>query len=67
MEPTVLGVHDMRRVLEVTKPFGISSGIAVNKYGLNIDMTEGIEEIWKKFGQILNSKTKNKEEKWRLM
>ncbi|MGD2278941.1 MAG: P-loop NTPase [Candidatus Omnitrophota bacterium] len=44
-EPTVSGVHDMRRILEVTKHFGIPSGIVVNKYDLNTDMTGKIEKL----------------------
>ncbi len=48
-EPTVSGVHDMRRILEVTKHFGISSGVVVNKYDLNMDMTERIKKLSKEY------------------
>jgi len=48
-EPTVSGVHDMRRILEVTKHFGISSGVVVNKYDLNEDMTDKIKELSKEY------------------
>jgi len=44
-EPTVSGIHDMERVLDVADHFGISSGIIVNKADLNWDMTERIGEI----------------------
>jgi len=44
-EPTVSGIHDMRRILEVTKHFGVPSGIVVNKYDLNTDMTDKIEQL----------------------
>jgi MinD superfamily P-loop ATPase len=44
-EPTVSGLHDMRRVLEVTKYFGIPSGVVVNKYDLNKDMTDRIKKL----------------------
>lgn len=44
-EPTVSGLHDMRRVLEVTKYFGIPSGVVVNKYDLNRDMTDRIKQL----------------------
>ena len=44
-EPTVSGIHDMRRVLEVTKHFGVPSGIVVNKYDLNTDMTDKIKRL----------------------
>lgn len=42
-EPTVSGIHDLHRILKVTNHFGIPSGIVVNKYDLNMDMTEKIE------------------------
>ncbi len=42
-EPTVSGVHDLHRILKVTNHFGIPSGIVVNKYDLNMDMTEKIK------------------------
>ncbi|MEA3490234.1 MAG: P-loop NTPase [Candidatus Omnitrophota bacterium] len=44
-EPTVSGIHDMRRILEVTKHFGVSSGVVVNKYDLNTDMTDKIKRL----------------------
>ncbi len=44
-EPTVSGIHDMERVLDVADHFGIESGIVVNKADLNEEMTETIEEI----------------------
>jgi MinD superfamily P-loop ATPase len=49
-EPTVSGIHDMRRVLEVTKHFGISAGVVVNKYDLNTDMTDKIKQLSKEYG-----------------
>jgi len=49
-EPTVSGIHDMERVLDVANHFGIESGIAVNKADLNEEMTEKIEEIAEKRG-----------------
>ena len=48
-EPTVSGVHDMRRILEVTKHFGISSGVVVNKYDLNTDMTDKTKKLSKEY------------------
>ncbi|MFO7792081.1 MAG: P-loop NTPase [Candidatus Saliniplasma sp.] len=44
-EPTVSGIHDMGRVLDVADHFGIESGIIVNKADLNEDMTGRIREI----------------------
>jgi MinD superfamily P-loop ATPase len=49
-EPTVSGVHDLMRVLELTKHFGIPSGIVVNKYDLNEDMTDKIRAISGEYG-----------------
>ncbi len=34
-EPTVSGIHDLNRILDVTKHFGIKSGIIINKSDLN--------------------------------
>lgn len=44
-EPTVSGEHDMKRVLELTKHFGIPSGVVVNKYDLNPGMTDKIKIV----------------------
>jgi MinD superfamily P-loop ATPase len=44
-EPTVSGEHDMKRVLDLTKHFGIPSGVVVNKYDLNPEMTDKIKII----------------------
>ncbi len=49
-EPTVSGVHDMQRILKVTRHFGIPSGVVVNKYDLNRKMAEKIKEIAEKEG-----------------
>jgi len=46
-EPTVSGIHDMERVLDVADHFDIESGIAINKADLNEEMTEKIERIAK--------------------
>ncbi|MCG2659339.1 MAG: ATP-binding protein [Kiritimatiellae bacterium] len=42
-EPTLSGAHDLARVLELTRHFGIPTAICVNKWDLNADMTEQIE------------------------
>ena len=42
-EPTLSGAHDLARVLELTRHFGIPTAICVNKWDLNSDMTERIE------------------------
>ena len=47
-EPTLSGLHDMERVIELTKHFGVKTCIIINKCDLNIDMTERIEDYCKK-------------------
>ena len=42
-EPTVSGLHDMERVLQIVKRFAIPASIVINKYDLNLNMTENIE------------------------
>jgi len=44
-EPTVSGVHDMQRVLELAAHFRIPSLIVVNKADLNADQTQRIKTI----------------------
>jgi MinD superfamily P-loop ATPase len=42
-EPTVSGIHDMKRVVELCEFFGIPAWLAVNKFDLNLDQTQIIE------------------------
>lgn len=44
-EPTVSGVHDLERVLEVAKHFGISASVCINKFDINEGKTEEIEKM----------------------
>ncbi|MDD5022188.1 MAG: P-loop NTPase [Endomicrobiaceae bacterium] len=44
-EPTVSGVHDMMRILDVTKHFDIPAGVIVNKADLNKKKTKEIKEL----------------------
>jgi len=43
-EPTLSGLHDLSRVAEVAKHFGIPGLVCTNKWDLNPDMTEKIEQ-----------------------
>jgi len=43
-EPTLSGHHDMDRVVELANHFEIPAAVCINKYDLNRDMTETIEE-----------------------
>jgi MinD superfamily P-loop ATPase len=49
-EPTVSGVHDMLRVLELAVHFGIPSFIVVNKADLNAEQTDRIKAIASEIG-----------------
>jgi MinD superfamily P-loop ATPase len=44
-EPTVSGLHDLERIMQVIKHFGIESGVVVNKYDLNPKLTKEIEKL----------------------
>ena len=42
-EPTVSGIHDMARVIELTAHFRIDTAVCINKYDLNEDKSAEIE------------------------
>lgn len=42
-EPTLSGAHDLKRVLELAKHFGIAAMVCINKWDINCEMTEKIE------------------------
>lgn len=44
-EPSMSAMHDMKRLLQLTKHFRIPTGICVNKSDINPDMTSQIEEF----------------------
>jgi len=43
-EPTVSGEHDLERVLSLTRHFSIPAVVCVNKWDLNPEMTNRIED-----------------------
>jgi len=43
-EPTLSGHHDMDRVVELAHHFQIPAFVCINKYDLNVEMTETIED-----------------------
>ncbi|RLD06972.1 MAG: (4Fe-4S)-binding protein [Chloroflexota bacterium] len=47
-EPTASGVHDMHRVLETTRHFGVEALICINKADIYLDGTNKIEEYCRK-------------------
>jgi MinD superfamily P-loop ATPase len=46
-EPTVSGIHDMQRVIDVADHFGVKTGILINKSDLNQEKTNEIKNIAK--------------------
>lgn len=46
-EPTLTGLHDLKRVHELVKRFRIASGCIINKSDLNNDVTKAIEAFLK--------------------
>jgi MinD superfamily P-loop ATPase len=49
-EPTVSGEHDLERVLSLTRHFDIPAAVCVNKWDLNAEMTERIEDKARRAG-----------------
>jgi MinD superfamily P-loop ATPase len=45
IEPTLSGLHDFERVIELVRHFGIRSMVVVNKYDINLENTRRIEEL----------------------
>lgn len=43
-EPTLSGLHDLKRVANLAQHFGIAGQVCVNKFDLNTDMTLQIEQ-----------------------
>ena len=44
-EPTLSGLHDMKRVIELAKHFSIDTYICINKYDINEDIAKQIEVV----------------------
>jgi MinD superfamily P-loop ATPase len=47
-EPTLSGIHDMERVAQVSRHFGVPTKVVINKYDINLDNSEEIKEICQK-------------------
>jgi len=62
IEPTLSGLHDAERVIDVARHFNVPVKVIINKYDLNCDITEKIER-WSKdrniqvLGKVVFSKT----------
>ena len=50
VEPTVSGIHDMERVIDVARHFGIHVLVCVNKHDINAENTKKIEDFCKEQG-----------------
>lgn len=46
-EPTVSGVHDMKRIIKTAKHFGAACAVCINKYDINQENTTAIEAYCK--------------------
>lgn len=42
-EPTISGMHDMKRIIDTTKHFGVSCAVCINKFDVNPDNAGMIE------------------------
>ncbi len=49
-EPTMSGLHDLERILDVTKHFGITSVVCINKYDINEENSRRITEFCRERG-----------------
>lgn len=47
-EPTLSGMHDLKRVLGVVKQNGVKTTVCINKFDLNLENTRRIKEFCKK-------------------
>jgi MinD superfamily P-loop ATPase len=47
-EPTLSGIHDMERVAQVSRHFGVPTKVVINKYDINPDNSEEIKKICQK-------------------
>ena len=49
-EPTMSGLHDLERILDVTRHFGIGSVVCINKYDINEESSKRITEFCRQRG-----------------
>jgi MinD superfamily P-loop ATPase len=50
VEPTLSGIHDLRRALQLLEHFEITPSVIVNKYDLNIENTSSIRGFCEEHG-----------------
>jgi MinD superfamily P-loop ATPase len=44
-EPTLSGLHDLERAIELTQKFNLKPWVLINKYDINLDMSQKIENF----------------------
>ncbi|RCV64690.1 MinD superfamily P-loop ATPase, contains an inserted ferredoxin domain [Methanophagales archaeon] len=49
-EPTMSGLHDLERIMDVTRHFGVGSAVCINKYDINEDNSAKITEFCRQRG-----------------
>jgi len=49
-EPTMSGLHDLERIMDVTRHFGIASVVCINKYDINEENSKRITEFCRQRG-----------------
>lgn len=52
-EPTLSGLHDLRRVVELARHFNVPTAVCVNKWDLNSDLADQIEHESRSEGLII--------------
>jgi len=55
-EPTQSGLHDLKRLVNLLNIFKIPSGVIINKFDINTDISNSIEDFIKPEGIILLAK-----------
>jgi MinD superfamily P-loop ATPase len=55
-EPTLSGIHDLNRILDVLNHFGVKSAVCINKYDINEENTSKIERYCTDKGVCVVSK-----------
>ena len=55
-EPTVSGIHDMKRMIEVIEHFKIPYSVVINRYNINLEKCQEIEEFCKSARIVLLGK-----------
>lgn len=43
-EPTISGIHDMKRIIDTARHFHVVCAVCINKFDVNLDNTQKIEE-----------------------